>query len=125
MMAHEVRVLPGKTFRLNPVTVSPYNADFDGDEMNLHVLQTEEAQAEARYLAKVEKQLLSPRHGHAIIKPQEDHVSGLYFLTLKEPCFSKDEASNMMYLINRPELPKPDIGGWHVLREIAFLKLSS
>ncbi|MBN1169803.1 DNA-directed RNA polymerase subunit A' [Candidatus Micrarchaeota archaeon] len=111
MMAHEVRVMPGKTFRLNPVTVSPYNADFDGDEMNLHIMQTEEAQAEARYLAKVEKQLLSPRHGHAIIKPQEDHVSGLYFLTHDDTTFSRDEASNLLYLVGINELPKSDVKG--------------
>jgi DNA-directed RNA polymerase subunit A' len=111
MMAHLIRVLPGKTFRLNPVTVSPYNADFDGDEMNLHIMQTEEAQAEARYLAKVEKQLLSPRHGHAIIKPQEDHVSGLYFLTNDEAVYTKDEASSMFYHVGLTELPKPDVKG--------------
>ncbi|MBU0591298.1 DNA-directed RNA polymerase subunit A' [Candidatus Micrarchaeota archaeon] len=111
MMAHEVRVLPGRTFRLNPVTVAPYNADFDGDEMNLHIMQTEEAQAEARYLAKVDKQLLSPRHGHAIIKPQEDHVSGLYFLTNDDAIFTKEEASNMFYLIGINQLPKSDVSG--------------
>jgi DNA-directed RNA polymerase subunit A' len=108
MMAHGVRVLPGKTFRLNPVTVSPYNADFDGDEMNLHIMQTEEAQAEARHLAKVERQLLSPRHGHAIIKPQEDHVSGLYLLTKDDSFFTKSEAASMLYLIGITELPEPD-----------------
>ena len=47
MMAHTVRVMPGKTFRLNLCVCPPYNADFDGDEMNLHVLQSEEARAEA------------------------------------------------------------------------------
>jgi len=108
MMAHIVKVLPGKTFRLNPVSVSPYNADFDGDEMNLHIMQTEEAQAEARHLAKVENQLLSPRHGHAIIKPQEDHVSGLYFMTRDDSYFSRSEASTMLYLIGITELPEPD-----------------
>jgi DNA-directed RNA polymerase subunit A' len=108
MMAHIIKVLPGKTFRLNPVSVSPYNADFDGDEMNLHIMQTEEAQAEARHLAKVEKQLLSPRHGHAIIKPQEDHVSGLYYLTKDGSYYSKSEAAGMMYLIGITELPEAD-----------------
>jgi len=108
MMAHEVRVVPGKTFRLNPVVIPPYNADFDGDEMNLHMIQTEEAQAEARYLMAVNRQLLSPRHGHAVIKPQEDHVSGLYFLTKDETDFSREEASNLMFLIGRTELPSPD-----------------
>lgn len=108
MMAHEIRVLPGKTFRLNPVTIPPYNADFDGDEMNLHMIQNEEAQAEARYLMAVSRQLLSPRHGHAIIKPQEDHISGLYFLTKEGTDFSKDQTSQLLYLIGITELPKPD-----------------
>ena len=108
MMAHEVQVLPGKTFRVNPVVVAPYNADFDGDEMNLHILQTEEAQSEARHLMKVEGQLLSPRHGHALIKPQEDHVSGLYFLTRDDSYFTKAEAASMLYLIGITELPEPD-----------------
>jgi DNA-directed RNA polymerase subunit A' len=108
MMAHEVKVLPGKTFRVNPVVVAPYNADFDGDEMNLHILQTEEAQSEARHLMKVEGQLLSPRHGHALIKPQEDHVSGLYFLTQDGNYYTRAEASNLMYLIGITELPASD-----------------
>ena len=108
MMAHTVKVLPGKTFKMNPVVVAPYNADFDGDEMNLHVMQTQEAQAEAVYLMKVDKQVLSPRHGHAIIKPQEDHVSGLYFLTREESEFSKEDASALLYLVGITELPEPD-----------------
>jgi DNA-directed RNA polymerase subunit A' len=108
MMAHEIKVLPGRTFRLNPVTIPPYNADFDGDEMNLHMIQTEEAQAEARYLMSVSRQILSPRHGHAIIKPQEDHISGLYFLTHEKTLFTKDQASYLMYLIGENKLPAPD-----------------
>lgn len=123
MMAHRVLVLPGRTFRLNPVVVNPYNADFDGDEMNLHILQTEEAQAEAKHLMKVEQQLLSPRHGHAIIKPQEDHVSGLYFLTHDAVSFSKEEAANMLYLIGITELPEPDVGGSRYSGKTLFSKL--
>ena len=123
MMAHEIRILPGKTFRLNPVTVTPYNADFDGDEMNLHIMQTEEAQAEARHLAKVEKQLLSPRHGHAIIKPQEDHVSGLYFLTNEQAKFTKSEAASMLYLIGITELPEPDASGGMYSGRLLFSQL--
>ena len=112
MMAHEVVVLPGKTFRLNPTVTSPYNADFDGDEMNLHVPQTAESQAEARLLMKVEDQILSPRHGHAIIKPQEDYVSGLYFLTHDDTLpFSRKETSKILYIGEITELPKPDKGG--------------
>lgn len=110
MMAHEVRVLPGKTFRLNPTTTSPYNADFDGDEMNLHILQTQESQAEARLMMKVEDQMISPRHGHAIIKPQEDHVSASYFFTRDDAVFTKEEAANLLYIAGITELPKPDNG---------------
>ncbi|NYZ77333.1 DNA-directed RNA polymerase subunit A' [Candidatus Micrarchaeota archaeon] len=108
MMGHLIRVLPGKTFKLNPLVCSPYNADFDGDEMNLHIMQTQEAQAEARYLMKVEKQILSPRHGHAIIKPQEDQVSGLYFLTHDDSEYTREETANMLYLAGITELPEPD-----------------
>jgi len=108
MMCHIIRVLPGKTFRLNPLVCAPYNADFDGDEMNLHIMQTEEAQAEALHLMKVEKQILSPRHGHAIIKPQEDHVSGFYFLTRDDSEFTKDETARLLYMIGINELPEPD-----------------
>ncbi|MBU0586913.1 DNA-directed RNA polymerase subunit A' [Candidatus Micrarchaeota archaeon] len=108
MMAHEVRVLPGKTFRLNPTVTAPYNADFDGDEMNLHVPQTAEAQAEAKLLMKVEDQILSPRHGHAIIRPQEDYVSGLFFLTQEAAEFTHHEAAKILYTAGITELPKPD-----------------
>ena len=90
MMAHIVKVLPGKTFRINPIVTPPYNADFDGDEMNLHALQLEEARAEAREIMIVEKQILSPRHGHAIIKPQEDMITGVYFLTRDETVLTKE-----------------------------------
>jgi len=111
MMCHLIRVLPGKTFKLNPLVCAPYNADFDGDEMNLHIMQTEEAQAEALHLMKVEKQILSPRHGHAIIKPQEDHVSGFYFLTRDDTEFTRDETSKLLYMIGIDKLPKPDRKG--------------
>ncbi|MFP4590554.1 MAG: DNA-directed RNA polymerase subunit A', partial [Halobacteriales archaeon] len=67
IMAHEVVVMPYKTFRLNTVVCPPYNADFDGDEMNMHALQNEEARAEARVLMRVQEQILSPRFGENII----------------------------------------------------------
>jgi DNA-directed RNA polymerase subunit A' len=87
IMAHEVVVMPYKTFRLNTVVCPPYNADFDGDEMNMHALQTEESRAEARVLMRVQEQMLSPRFGENIIGAIQDHVSGTYLLidTLPEP----------------------------------------
>ena len=81
MMCHRVRVLPGLTLRLNPAVCTPYNADFDGDEMNLHIPQTEEARAEAEILMEVQTQIVSPRYGLSIIGCNQDAISGNYILT--------------------------------------------
>ena len=63
MMAHRIKVMPNRSFRFNLSVCPPYNADFDGDEMNLHLLQGEEAKAEAEILMKVQENLMSPRFG--------------------------------------------------------------
>jgi DNA-directed RNA polymerase subunit A' len=81
MMCHKVKVLPGRTLRLNPAVCNPYNADFDGDEMNLHIPQTEEARAEAEILMEVQTQLISPRYGLSVIGCIQDAISGNYLLT--------------------------------------------
>ncbi|XRO76440.1 DNA-directed RNA polymerase subunit A' [Methanocaldococcus sp. 10A] len=91
IMAHRVRVLPYRTFRHNLCVCPPYNADFDGDEMNLHVPQSEEARAEAEALMLVEKHILSPRFGGPIIGAIHDFISGAYLLTSNY--FTKDEAT--------------------------------
>ncbi|MEE8168051.1 MAG: DNA-directed RNA polymerase subunit A' [Candidatus Hydrothermarchaeales archaeon] len=108
IMAHEIKVMPYKTFRLNLCVCPPYNADFDGDEMNLHAIQGEEARAEARVLMRVQEQMLSPRFGGPIIGGIHDHISGAYLLTRKETKFSKEEALQILYAsgIDR-ELPPP------------------
>ena len=84
MMAHRIKVVPGKTFRFNICVCPPYNADFDGDEMNLHIIQGEEAKAEAEILMKVQENILSPRFGGAIIGGIHDIISGCFLLTNKE-----------------------------------------
>ncbi len=81
MMCHKVKVLPGRTLRLNPAVCNPYNADFDGDEMNLHIPQTEEARAEAEILMEVQTQLISPRYGLSVIGCIQDAISGNYLLS--------------------------------------------
>ncbi|MFH1623091.1 MAG: DNA-directed RNA polymerase subunit A' [Candidatus Aenigmatarchaeota archaeon] len=91
IMAHRVRVMPFRTFRLNVAVCPPYNADFDGDEMNLHVPQAEEAQAESRLLMAVEKNIRSPRFSGPIIGAHRDYISGLYALTHGEREFSREE----------------------------------
>src|SRR2546430_17206255 len=83
IIAHRVRVLPYKTFRLNPTVCTPYNADFDGDEMNLHVPQGEEARTEAPLLMQVQDQILSPRYGAPIIAAIRDSLTSAFLLTQK------------------------------------------
>ncbi|PIN74888.1 DNA-directed RNA polymerase subunit A' [Candidatus Woesearchaeota archaeon CG10_big_fil_rev_8_21_14_0_10_37_12] len=84
MMCHRVRVLPGRTLRLNPAVCNPYNADFDGDEMNLHIPQTEESRAEAEILMQVQTQLISPRYGLSVIGCIHDAITGNYLLSKKD-----------------------------------------
>lgn len=96
IMAHKVKVLPYKTFRMNLLVCPPYNADFDGDEMNLHVPQNEEARAEALTLMLVQEQILSPRYGAPIIGGLHDYITGAYLLTRKDTLLSKRKASFLL-----------------------------
>jgi DNA-directed RNA polymerase subunit A' len=100
--------MPYKTFRLNTVVCPPYNADFDGDEMNMHALQNEEARAEARVLMRVQEQMLSPRFGENIIGAIQDHISGLYLLTHENPQFNETQALDLLRATNIDELPPAD-----------------
>jgi DNA-directed RNA polymerase subunit A' len=108
MMAHFVRILPHKTFRFNLCDCPPYNADFDGDEMNLHVLQSQEARAEAKVLMKVEEHILSPRYGGPIIGMLHDHITAAFLLTYQNPSFSKSEVT---YLLSKLRYPMPPATG--------------
>ncbi|MBI4448023.1 DNA-directed RNA polymerase subunit A' [Candidatus Woesearchaeota archaeon] len=105
IMCHKIRVLPGKSFRLNPTICAPYNADFDGDEMNLHIPQTEEAKSEADILMNVPTQIISPKHGLNIMGCIEDSVSGNYLLT-KVMEFPKEEAISLLVSIGIDEWEK-------------------
>ena len=110
IMAHVVKVLPGKTFRLNLLVCPPYNADFDGDEMNLHVPRTEEAQAEARELMLVQYHILSPRYGGPIIGGLQDYISGAYLLTSKATLLSQEDVVDLLSAAGyRGEIPEPAI----------------
>jgi DNA-directed RNA polymerase subunit A' len=106
MMCHRVRVLPGKTLRINPAVCHPYNADFDGDEMNLHIPQTEEARAEAEYLMEVRTQLISPKFGLSVIGGIQDVISGNFMLTKHIPELSKEEAIDLLMGANIKKLDK-------------------
>jgi len=110
MMAHRVRMMEGRTFRFNLCVCPPYNADFDGDEMNLHVLQSDEARAEARILMQVQENILSPRYGGPIIGAIHDHITGAYFLTHNNPKFNRLEAMDILSKLRDVEIPKPMSG---------------
>jgi DNA-directed RNA polymerase III subunit RPC1 len=75
IMAHEVKVMPWRTFRFNICVCAPYNADFDGDEMNMHLPQTEEARTEASLLMGVEKNLITPRNGEPLVAASQDFLT--------------------------------------------------
>lgn len=106
IMCHKIRVLPGKSFRLNPSVCNPYNADFDGDEMNLHIPQTEEARAEAEILMEVETQIMSPKHGLNVIGCIEDAVTGNYLLTQEATVISREDAVSLLLSIGFDDTEK-------------------
>ena len=97
IMCHKVKILPGRSFRLNPSVCTPYNADFDGDEMNLHIPQTEEAIAEAEILMEVETQIITPKNGLNIVACIQDAITGNYLLTKSE--ISREDAVGLLLSI--------------------------
>ena len=112
IMAHYVKVLPGRTFRLHPAVCPPYNADFDGDEMNLHVPQSEEARAEAILLMRVQDQIISPRYGGPIIGGLRDFVTGTYLLTKDDTMLTPQDFANLAMLGGYSgKMPEPEIQG--------------
>lgn len=104
MMGHKVRVLPGeKTLRLHYANTGAYNADFDGDEMNMHFPQNENARAEALNLANTDLQYLTPTSGAPLRGLIQDHISAGVWLTNKDSFFTRDEYQQLIYGCIRPE----------------------
>ena len=102
MMCHIARVMKvGNTFRMNVADTKPYNADFDGDEMNLHQPQDEESQAELMYLAAVPRQIISPQNNQSIVGIFQDSMLGSARFTRKDINFDVRHAMNLlMYFDN-------------------------
>ena len=98
IMAHEVKIMDGRTFRLNLTVCPPYNADFDGDEMNLHVPQSEEARTEAELLLKVQNHILSPRFGGPILGGIQDFISSVFQFTSLNSLYNRNDALKLLYL---------------------------
>ncbi|KAF8876261.1 hypothetical protein BD779DRAFT_1560988 [Infundibulicybe gibba] len=80
----KAKIRPWRSFRLNECVCGPYNADFDGDEMNLHVPQTEEARTEALELMSVKHNLVTPRNGEPVIAAIQDFITASFLLSRKD-----------------------------------------
>jgi len=110
LMAHYVKVLPNRTFRLHPAAATPYNADYDGDEMNIHSPQTEEARAEAKVLLDVNQNIISCKNNMNLVGTIADAVTGAYILSKEE--IDKSEADQLLFQAElTPELKSKTISG--------------
>ena len=84
IQAFEPKLVEGKAIRLHPLVTPAFNADFDGDQMAVHVPLSEEAQSEARLLMLASKNILAPKDGKPIVTPSQDMVLGNYYLTIED-----------------------------------------
>ncbi|AFM98532.1 DNA-directed RNA polymerase subunit beta' [Encephalitozoon hellem ATCC 50504] len=113
IMSHKVKVHNSKTLRFNECVCTPYNADFDGDEMNVHVPQTEKARAEASILMSVSNNIVTPRHGEPIIAATQDFITGLYLITGKDTFFDRERFGQLVSYFSetrinvKPAIKKP------------------
>ncbi|KAJ3108015.1 hypothetical protein HDU97_002595 [Phlyctochytrium planicorne] len=113
IMSHYVKVRPWKTFRFNECVCTPYNADFDGDEMNLHVPQTEEARTEAIELMGVKNNLVTPRNGEPLIAATQDFITASFLQSKKDVFYDRTQFSQICsYMFDATvdiDLPHPAI----------------
>jgi DNA-directed RNA polymerase II subunit RPB1 len=114
MMGHRVKVMPYSTFRLNLSVTSPYNADFDGDEMNLHVPQTEETRAEIMQLCMVPLNIVSPQRNGPLMGIVQDTLAGVYKMCRRDVFVDKEQLMNILLwvpdwdgVIPQPAIFKP------------------
>ena len=84
IQAFEPKLIDGKAIRLHPLVTPAFNADFDGDQMAVHVPLSNEAQAEARLLMLASNNILNPKDGKPVVTPSQDMVLGNYYLTIEE-----------------------------------------
>ncbi|KAI0344206.1 beta and beta-prime subunits of DNA dependent RNA-polymerase [Trametopsis cervina] len=96
MMSHRVRLMPYSTFRLNLSVTPPYNADFDGDEMNMHVPQSEETRAELSQIAWVPRQIISPQANKPVMAIVQDTLCGIRKFTLRDTFLDWNQVQNIL-----------------------------
>ena len=101
MMCHIARIMKrGDTFRMNVADTKPYNADFDGDEMNLHMPQDPESESELKNLAAVPYQIISPANNSSIIGIYQDSMLGSYLFSRDNIKFTPRQAMNLLMMFN-------------------------
>eukprot|EP01132_Coremiostelium_polycephalum_P012859 gene12859-15717_t len=96
MMGHRIKIMPYSTFRLNLSVTTPYNADFDGDEMNLHVPQTLETRAEVIELMMVPRQIVSPQSNRPVMGIVQDTLLGSRLFTKRDTFIERDLVMNIL-----------------------------
>ena len=96
MMGHRVRILPYSTFRLNLSVTSPYNADFDGDEMNMHLVQSQETRAEIKEMMAVPHNIVSPQANKPVMGIVQDSLLGSRLFTKRDTFIEKDVLMNIL-----------------------------
>lgn len=107
MMCHRTKVMPrGDTFRMNVACTKPYNADFDGDEMNMHMPQSVRSSSELMNLAAVPWQLISPANNKPIIGIFQDSLLGAHRITRPDIHFTPREAMNLLMAFDKVDVSK-------------------
>ena len=96
IMGHRMRIMPYSTFRMNLSVTTPYNADFDGDEMNMHVLQTMETRAEVQELMMVPKMIVSPQANKPVMAIVQDTLLACRLITKRDTFITKDVFMNIL-----------------------------
>lgn len=116
MLAHRVKVLEYDTFRLNPNVTACYNADFDGDEMNLHLPQSIQTMTELKELAAVHKQMVSPQANKPVIGFIQDNLLGLYLFCKDDNIMTREKVMWLLGHFNKSfKLSKQTYTGKEVL----------
>jgi len=100
IMGHRVKVLPYRTFRMNLSVTTPYNADFDGDEMNMHVPQSYESIAEVKEIMLVQRQLMNPQSNKPVMGIVQDSLLGCLLFTSRDSFVTYDDLMNLMMWID-------------------------
>eukprot|EP00537_Pseudo-nitzschia_pungens_P000576 CAMPEP_0172366942 /NCGR_PEP_ID=MMETSP1060-20121228/17645_1 /TAXON_ID=37318 /ORGANISM="Pseudo-nitzschia pungens, Strain cf. cingulata" /LENGTH=1400 /DNA_ID=CAMNT_0013090977 /DNA_START=167 /DNA_END=4369 /DNA_ORIENTATION=+ len=113
IMAHRAKVMEWRTFRFNICVCAPYNADFDGDEMNMHLPQTEEARAEANLLMGVHNNLTTPRNGEPLVAASQDFLSASYLLTQTDRFYTYEQFCQLVTYfgdaVEKIDIPPPTL----------------